>query len=135
MPPTQPTRRFARDVVVFCIKMYTMDSTVIEREVQRMANILSADLLETCVPQARKYLVAAARTHRLVPYMEIANVLGGRGYIGQVLDELNRREHARGHPLISAIVVLAESHEPSDGFFKLVQELRLASSGSSRRQI
>ncbi len=68
------------------------------------------------------------------PYMEMANAHGGRGYFGQVLDELNRREHAKGHPLISAIVVSAQSHEPSEGFYKLVEELKLAS-GRSRRQI
>jgi len=82
----------------------------------------------------RKILVATARDHRLVPYMEMANAHGGRGYFGQVLDELNRREHAKGHPLISAIVVSAQSHEPSEGFYKLVEELKLAS-GRSRRQI
>lgn len=80
-----------------------------------MGKTLSPEKLETFVPQARRYLVATARDHRLVPYMEMANAHGGRGYFGQVLDELNRREHAKGHPLISAIVVSAQSHEPSEG--------------------
>ena len=101
-----------------------------------MANLLSADLMERYVPQARKYLGAAAREHRLVPYMEITKALGtGRGYIGQVLDELNRREHAKGHPIISAIVVRADSNESSDGFFKLVEALRPASKGSDERRL
>ncbi len=97
---------------------------------------LGADLMERYVPQARKYLGAAARERRLVPYMEITKALGtSRGYIGQVLDELNRREDAKGHPLISAIVVRADSKESSDGFFKLVGTLRPASKLSDERRL
>jgi hypothetical protein len=98
-----------------------------------MANTLSPDLLETYVPRARQYLATAARQHRLVPYMQIANDLGGRGYVGQVLDELNRREHDQGRPLISAIVVDAETEQPSEGFFKLAIDVGLTLPSSDRR--
>ncbi|HSW43736.1 MAG TPA: hypothetical protein VLM76_14660 [Patescibacteria group bacterium] len=63
-----------------------------------------------------------------MPYMEITKALGtSRGYIGQVLDELNRREDSKGNPLISAIVVRAGTNIASGGFFTLVWQLRPAS--------
>ncbi|MSQ42100.1 MAG: hypothetical protein EXR65_03575 [Dehalococcoidia bacterium] len=85
---------------------------------------LIAHLLNLYVPQAREYLVKAAREHRLVPYGEIMNRFGGRGYVGQVLDALNRQEHGMGRPLLSAIVVRAEERQSSSGFFDLVRSLR-----------
>ncbi len=98
-----------------------------------MSNQLGSDLLETYVPLVRKALARAAAQRRLVPYMEIANEFGGRGYFGQVLDALNRREHDRGNPLLSAIVVSAETGRPSNGFFLLAEELRLIRARSERR--
>lgn len=81
-------------------------------------------LLERHVPVARGYLVEAARAHRLVFYHEVMEAIGtSRAYIGQVLDELNRREHAAGRPLISAIVVLMQTRRSSDGLFGLAREL------------
>lgn len=101
-----------------------------------MGYALGRDLMDRYVPEARRYLGKAAKERRLVPYMEIANALGtGRGYIGQVLDELNRLEDAKGNPLISAIVVNAGANIASDGFFKLVAQLRPASSRVPKRQL
>jgi hypothetical protein len=79
--------------------------------------------LEDYVPGLRKELVQAAREHRLVTYGEVMNRYGGRGYIGPVLDEVNRREHARGHPMLSAIVVHKGSGMPGEGFWGLISEL------------
>lgn len=101
-----------------------------------MTKLLGAHLMELYVPRARKFLAGAAREHRLVHYMEITRMLGtSRAWIGQVLDELNRREHSKGHPIISAIVVRADSRESSDGFFKLVESLRPGSTRLDERQL
>ncbi len=86
-------------------------------------------LLDRYVPVARDYLATAARYHQLVPYGAVLKELrgAGRGYVGQVLDELNRQEHAYGRPLLSAIVVDRAGGRPGEGFFLLVKELRAAS--------
>ncbi|MFN8639549.1 MAG: hypothetical protein U0360_08855 [Dehalococcoidia bacterium] len=87
---------------------------------------LSRSLLERYVPMARDCLVTAARYHQTVPYADVIDSLrgAGRGYVGQVLDELNVREHQAGRPLLSAIVVDRAGGQPGDGFFDLVKRLR-----------
>lgn len=81
---------------------------------------LRQDLLDQYVPQARQELVKAAREHRLVPYSEVTNALGtSRAWIGEILDEVNSREHAKGRPLLSAIVVGKQSRRPGPGFWRL----------------
>lgn len=87
------------------------------------AATLSSELLKEYVPLAAAKLARIAREHRLVAYSELMNEFGGRGFIGQVLDEINRREHARGRPLLSAIVVQKDTGEPGPGFWHLVSEL------------
>ncbi len=85
---------------------------------------LSEPLLRLYVPRAREYLVKAARDHRTVPYGEIMNRLGGRGYVGKVLDRLNVEENAQHRPPLSAIVVRNDARRSSYGFFDLVRRLR-----------
>jgi hypothetical protein len=85
---------------------------------------LSERLLRRYVPEAREYLVKAARDHRTVPYGEIMNRIGGRGYVGQVLDALNVEENDQRRPLLSAIVVRKDARRSSYGFFDLVRRLR-----------
>jgi hypothetical protein len=84
---------------------------------------LSQELLNQYVPQIRKKLVRTAGENGLIYYGDIMNEFGGRGYIGHVLDEVNRREHAAGRPLLSAIVVQKDTGEPGPGFWSLVSEL------------
>jgi len=84
---------------------------------------LSEQLLSLYVPRAREYLVTAAREHRTVPYEEIMNWLGGRGYVGQVLDHLNIEENAQQRPLLSAIVVRKDARRSSHGLFEIVRRL------------
>jgi hypothetical protein len=43
--------------------------------------------------------------------------------IGQRLDEINRYEHERGRPLLSAVVITKEHNIPGTGFFTCAQEL------------
>jgi hypothetical protein len=84
---------------------------------------LSGELLEQYVPLARAHLAEIARQKRTVNYSDIMNEFGGRGHIGKVLDEVNRREHAKGHPMLSALVVQKDTGRPGDGFWTLVAEL------------
>src|SRR4051794_1727106 len=97
---------------------------------------LSNDLLENYLPRARKLLVAAARQRKTITYGSIQNGIGGRGYVGQVLDALNKREHRAERPLLSALVVNAGgSGMPSVGFFKLVRELKPETRSVPNRQL
>ena len=92
--------------------------------------------LEQFLPILRRLLVKTARNHQLLRYGSVQNQFGGRGYFGQVLDELNRREHRAGHPLLSALVVLAQPNPmASDGFFIVARELLPASRGLTDRAL
>lgn len=94
---------------------------------------LSQEVLERHVQAARDYLVHAAHYHQVVDYSHVYRAMGtGRAYIGQVLDELNRREHAAGRPLLSAIVVTKEGGAPSRGFFTVATELGLYDGGDKQ---
>jgi len=94
---------------------------------------LSPEALERHLVAAREYLVHAAHYRQVVNYSHIYRAMGtGRAYIGQVLDELNRREHAAGRPLLSAIVVTKEGAAPSRGFFNVATELGLYDGGDKQ---
>lgn len=94
---------------------------------------LSQQVLERHLAAARDYLVHAARFHQVVDYGDVYRAMGtGRGYIGQVLDELNRREHAAGRPLLSAIVVTKQGGAPSRGFFTVATELGVYEGGDKQ---
>jgi hypothetical protein len=97
---------------------------------------LSAKKMSEYVPRARKLLVTQARTGHTVPYSTIQNRLGGRGYVGQVLDTLNVEEHEAKRPLLSALVVnLRPGGMPSRGFFLLVRRLKPNTRGVADRQV
>ena len=97
---------------------------------------LSNAKLDTYVPRARRLLVERARARETVPYGSIQNDLGGRGFVGQVLDALNLEEHAKGRPMLSALVVNAGPNGmPSVGFFKLARRLKPASRSLSDRDL
>jgi hypothetical protein len=94
---------------------------------------LSQEVLERHLVAAREYLVHAAWYHQVVDYSDVYRAMGtGRAYIGQVLDELNRREHAVGRPLLSAIVVSKQGGAPSRGFYAVATELGLYAGGDKQ---
>lgn len=72
----------------------------------------------------RRYLTFAAHHRQLVTP---AQVVAGSGVVKtrlvQRIDELNRREHADGNPLLGAIVTQGESGRPSPGCLRLLKEL------------
>lgn len=78
-----------------------------------------------------EYLSNKARRRELVTYGEIAPILGidtSNEYfgihVGRMLDALNRREFAESRPLISAIVVSADSGQPGSGYYGCARDLR-----------
>jgi hypothetical protein len=49
---------------------------------------------------------------------------GSRFYgLGQVLGDVSRSEHAQGRPLLSCLVVQAQSGKPGPGFYQMARQL------------
>jgi hypothetical protein len=84
---------------------------------------LRPETLNYYVERTRDILIDVAkgnRTDKLITYKELMNEMGGgpgRGYIAEVLDEVSCSEHARGHPLLSALAVHSIGRTPGYGFW------------------
>lgn len=79
------------------------------------------------------HLQEKARNRDTTCYGPIAELLGldlrlacDRNRIGEVVGELSEQEHAQGRPMISAVVVKAETRMPGKGFFTLARKLGFA---------
>lgn len=77
-------------------------------------------------------LIKVARQGKTVTYGEIAPLANldmskpnDRNSISWILGEIAESEHKKGHPMLSAVVVLARIGYPSKGFFKLAKELEI----------
>ena len=77
-------------------------------------------------------LVACAKAGDILSYSEIAPLAGlnmenpaDRLELGAILGEISESEHAKGHPLLSAIVLHKNDSVAGDGFFKLASSLGL----------
>ncbi len=76
------------------------------------------------VAAVRNYLTFAARHHQLVTPAQLASQTGtAQSRISLRLDEVNREEHAQGHPLIGAIVMAGDTGRPSAAFLRIAREL------------
>ncbi|MHC4463824.1 MAG: hypothetical protein ACYS30_20690 [Planctomycetota bacterium] len=80
--------------------------------------------------QIREMLIKVAGHNNTISYSEVGEVVGldmanpgERSKLANTLDEINREEHERGRPLLSAVVVQKESQHPGRGFFELAREL------------
>ena len=78
----------------------------------------------------RNKLIEAAKMKDVVCYSEIGELLDlsmdnpyHRQEIGRILGEISTEEHQAGRPLLSAVVVHKENHQPGKGFFQLAREL------------
>jgi hypothetical protein len=78
----------------------------------------------------RNKLIEAARAKKVVYYSEIGEILNlsmnnpsHRKEIGRILGEISTEEDQAGRPLLSAVVVHKENHQPGKGFFQLAREL------------
>jgi hypothetical protein len=86
---------------------------------------LSREKLNDRVPQARHELVLAAQRHQPIVYGVLIRKVGtSRGYIGQILEEVNYRQQKSDpdSPILTALVI----HEgyprrPGPGFWELPQ--------------
>jgi len=72
-----------------------------------------------------------ARARQLIPYKELANVVGldwNKDYgkcrqIFSVLGAVSTSEVEQGHPMLSAVAVRQDTRMPGSGFFTLAQDL------------
>jgi hypothetical protein len=81
-------------------------------------------------PTIYDMLVEAAQYRDVVFYRPVALAAGidvdhphFGALVGRLLDEINRAEHAAGRPLLSAVVVGAETSRPGRGFFECANDL------------
>lgn len=77
-------------------------------------------------------LKEAAKVPDTIAYGEIAPLAeldmsraDDRKTISEILGEISTFEHEQGHPLLSAVVVLAGTDMPGQGFFTLAKDLGL----------
>lgn len=83
---------------------------------------LRPETLRHYVERARGILIDVARGNRqrkFITYEELMDEMGGpgRGYIGEVLEEVCCSEHEKGHPLLSALVIHSSDRSPGYGFW------------------
>lgn len=78
----------------------------------------------------RERLIGVAKRRGTITYGELMEEFGiPRGHhkrgigIGDVLDNINRKENAEGRPMITVITVHKSDRMPGKGFFKLAREL------------
>lgn len=87
------------------------------------------------IKRAYTILKEEARSRGVITYGELMSKIGtSRGYIGLVLDGINRIEHKQDHPILSAIVVKANTKMPGDGFFDLLVDLGLRDKSKSKSE-
>ena len=75
----------------------------------------------------RANLIEVARRRSTITYGEAAKQVGmtAIGIGPHILDPINEYEHARGRPLLSAVVVGKSSRRPGRGFYALASRLGL----------
>src|SRR5271157_5550396 len=78
-----------------------------------------------------------ARNEQVVFYHQVAplasldmSLADDRHRIADILDEISTLEHGQNRPLLSVVVVQAETGRPGKGFYKLATHLRLYSGKS-----
>ena len=85
---------------------------------------LKRETIEKYVGRARPILIEVAkgqRGERSITYRELMEEMGGpgRGYIGEVLEEVSDREYGNSHTILSALVVRKDNRRPSKGWWEL----------------
>ncbi len=82
---------------------------------------LRPETLKKYVKLARPILVSVAKARTFITYDELKGRMGGpgRGYIGEVLEEVSDSEYEKGRPLLSALVVHTVDLLPGNGFWEL----------------
>jgi len=85
---------------------------------------LRRETLEKYVELARPILIEVAkgkRGDRSITYKQLMDEMGGpgRGYIGEVLEEVSDREYENSHTILAALVVLKDNRKPGAGWWEL----------------
>jgi hypothetical protein len=81
-------------------------------------------------------IVEVARAKDTIGYRKLAIAVGMdassehfAANVGRVLDSINEQEHARGNPLISAVVIGVDANGPGPGFFECAKKLNVYRGG------
>jgi hypothetical protein len=85
---------------------------------------LRQQILQKYVALATPILIEVAKGKRKkesTTYKELMDEMRGpgRGYIGEVLEEVCRSEYSKGHPLLSALVIHKVDQLPGEGFWRI----------------
>ena len=85
---------------------------------------LRPETLKKYVELGRPILIEVAKGKRegkFITYQQLMDEMGGpgRGYIGEVLEEICQSEHQEGRPLLSAVVVGSKERHPGKAFWEL----------------
>ena len=82
---------------------------------------LRPETLKKYTEMIRPILVRVAKKRDFIIYKELQEEMGGpgRGYIGEVLEEISDKEYEDGLPLLSALVVHSIDRLPGGGFWEL----------------
>jgi hypothetical protein len=92
----------------------------------------------------RHRLIEAAQMRKLITYGELVEACNlpldlrldhDGAEIGRILGDISRRENEHCHPLLSAVAVLADSRLPSDGFYRLAEELKFGTAKRLRQEL
>lgn len=84
---------------------------------------------------AEEILRKVAEVRETITYSELGARLGiSHRNLGPLLDSMNRQLHARGLPMLSAVVVKKETGMPGEGFFRLAWELGKFKAGDDARR-
>ena len=82
--------------------------------------------------RVREILIDRAKRAQTICYSDLVNLAKlnldmtnpfHRALLGKVLGAISSFEHANGRPMLSSVVVSKETNSPSDGFYKLADEL------------
>ena len=87
--------------------------------------------------EIRKTMIKAAKTGDVVYYGELMKIAGldhelacDRGFLGEVLADINDVEIKKGNPPLSVVAVSrGESNMPSKGFFEYIDDRGLRKAG------
>ena len=80
----------------------------------------------------REILIDKAKQAQTICYTDLVKVAKlnldmtnpyHRALLGKLLGAISSFEHANGRPMLSSVVVSKETNSPSDGFYKLADEL------------
>jgi hypothetical protein len=93
-------------------------------------------------PELYAKLKDVAAREDVVYYHQVAPLVGldmsraeDRNRMADVLDEISTFEHRQGRPLLSVVVVQAETGRPGKGFYKLANRLGLYSGKSDLNEM